>query len=198
MINVDSKQSMAVPDEQSIRSGTLELLFEIVSTSYKEQNDLDESVWRSMPFIAALFGLAVTVIRFVPPHLDFTATWVEVAGSFFYVGSMISFVLAFLYFWQVAMPRYFETPAKSLALRDHASDLTNWYIAENTSDKSIDGKVADDMRRVIINQLGNATEANRPVVEKRLAARSRTILLLLAGFAFISLSEMLIFSISEF
>jgi hypothetical protein len=184
--------------EVSIRSDSLKFLYDVVSASYKEQNDLDESVWRSMPFIAALFGLAVTVMRFVPPHLDFLKNGVQTTTSLLYIASMASFVAAFIYFWSVAMPRYFETPAKGIELRNHARALTSYYADKKTADKTIDGKVADDMRSVMIDQLSNAMEANRPVVEKRLSARSRTILLLLAGFAFISVSEMLIFSMNEF
>jgi hypothetical protein len=181
-----------------IRSDSLKFLYDVVSASYKEQNDLDESVWRSMPFIAALFGLAVTVIRFVPPHLSFSGDNFQFALSAIYVASMAAFILAFLYFWEVAMPRYFETPAKSVQMRDHAIALTAWYVSEKPNDKGIDAKVTDDMRRLMIDQLSNAIDANRPVVEKRLAARSRTILLLLAGFAFISVSEMITFSMKEF
>ena len=115
-----------------------------------------------------------------------------------YVSSMVLFVAAFVYFWLAAMPRYFETPAKNTELRNHAIALTSYYAGKKTVDKYIDGKVADDMRDMMIDQLSNAIEANRPVVERRLAARSRTILLLLAGFAFICLSEMLIFAVDEF
>lgn len=189
-----TKETTEIP----LRSDSLKFLYDVVSASYKEQNDLDESVWRSMPFIAALFGLAVTVMRFVPPHLVFEAAWIQIVASLLYIASIASFVAAFIYFWAVAMPRYFETPAKGIELRDHARALTSYYADKKSADKAIDGKVADDMRNVMIDQLSNAIEANRPVVERRLAARSRTILLLLAGFAFISVSEMLMFSISEF
>ncbi len=178
-------------------SESLKLLHEFAATAYKEQNDLDESVWRAMPFIAALFGLAVTVIRFVPPHLSFVDGIPRFAASALYVGAMASFVLAFAYFWMVALPRYFETPAKTVEIRDHAAALTIWYESTGKREKPIDFQVADDLRRLMIDQLGNATETNRPVVEKRLAARSRSILLLLAGFAFISFSEMLMFSVNE-
>ena len=96
------------------------------------------------------------------------------------------------------MPRYFETPAKSIEILDHAVALSNWYLSTKAVEKGIDAKVTGDLRRLFVNQVSNATEANRPGVEKRLAARSRTILLLLAGFAFISASEMLMFAISSF
>lgn len=185
-----SKSRDSPKSEQPIRSESLKFLYDVISTSYKEQADLDESVWRSMPFIAALFGLAVTVIRFVPPHLSFKDSEFQILAATFYVAAMAAFVLAFVYFWQVAMPRYFETPAKSFEMRDHAIELTSWYISEKSAQKAIDGNVADDLRRVAVDQLSNAIESNRSVVDKRLAARSRTILLLLAGFAFISLSEM--------
>ena len=194
--------SLTTPDKgaesEGLRPDTLKFLQEVVTASYKEQADLDESVWRTMPFFAALYGLAVTVIRSIPPHLAFFGDAIEFVASLFYVLSIASFVLAFVYLWIAAMPRYFETPAKSFEIRDHAVALSNWYLSTKAVEKAIDAKVTGDLRRLFVNQVSNATEANRPGVEKRLAARSRTILLLLAGFAFISASEMLMFVTSSF
>lgn len=179
-----------------IRSDTLKLLHEIVSASYKEQNDLEESVWRTMPFLAALFGLAVTVIRFVPPRLAFASDIIQILASLFYVAAILSFTLAFGYLWSIVWPREFEHPAKSTLIRDHAQALTEWHISTKNSDEIIDSRVVDDVRIFIIDQLSNATETNRDPTLKRLSARSRTILLLLAGLAFISVSEMLMFVLS--
>ena len=118
------------------------------------------------------------------------------SASLFYVAAILSFTLAFGYLWSIVWPREFEHPAKSTLIRDHAQALTEWHISTKNSDEIIDSRVVDDVRIFIIDQLSNATETNRDPTLKRLSARSRTILLLLAGLAFISVSEMLMFVLS--
>lgn len=175
------------------RPDTLKLVFEIAAASYKEQTDLDESVWRTMPFIAALFALAVSVIRFIPPHFSFNEAFLISFASLLYVAAIIMFTGAFAYVWMALKPREFEIPAKSLQIRDYAHSLINWHVSAVTEESQIDTKVTSEVRLFMIDQLCNANETNFVLIQKRLAARSRTILLMLTGFALISLSEVILF-----
>jgi hypothetical protein len=178
---------------QSIRINTSKQLFDIVSGTYKEQSDLDESVWRAMPFIAALFGIAVTVLRFVEPHFDFNGSAFGILSSLFYVVAIIAFILAFFFFWEAVRPRNFEYPSASIEIRDHVEALTVWHYEAGTADDKIDDQVVNDLRIFMIDQLSAANATNLELVRKRLSARSRTILLMLVGFAFVTASEMTIF-----
>ncbi len=180
-------------DPNGIRLNTSKQLFDIVAASYKEQTDLDESVWRAMPFIAALFGIAITVFRFVEPHFSFNTTIAGFAAGLLYLLSIAAFIFAFFFFWAAVKPREFEYPSASDKILNHAKELTAWHRAAKTPEKKIDDEVTNDLRIFMINQLSDVNSTNLIVVRKRLSARSRTILLMLAGFAFVMASEMIIF-----
>ncbi len=112
----------------------------------------------------------------------------------FYFLAVASFSAAFLYVCLTVVIRNFEYPAKSSETRDYAHKLTVWYKSNKVHHKQIDAKVVDDMRRLMVDQLASANETNLINVRKRLIARSRSIIFLLFGFFFISVSEMLIFT----
>lgn len=109
-----------------------------------------------------------------------------------------AFAVAFGYLWPLVKPRYFEYPADIGVTRDYAQTLTRWYAENNEHYKRIDAKVVDDVRVSLIDQYAKASLANMGHIERRLLARSRTITFLLAGFALISLSEMLMFGHDRF
>lgn len=192
-MNEDAPLAVDNSDPDGIRLNTSKQLFDIVSATYKEQTDLDESVWRAMPFIAALFAIAVTVFRFIEPHFAFNSSVPVFLSSFFYCLSIVSFFLAFLFFWAAVKPREFEYPAASTQIRNHAAELTIWHHAAKTLDKKIDNQVVNDLRLFMINQLSEVNQINLVVVRKRLAARSNTIIWMFAGFAFVMASEITIF-----
>ena len=179
--------------QEQLRSETLKFLFETSSEAFKQQSDLDESVWRSMPFIGALFGFAISVIGSVSKRHDFSLSWPDV----FYFLAVASFSAAFFYVCLTVVIRNFEYPAKTSETRDYAHKLSAWYKSNKEHYKRIDAKVVDDMRRFMVDQLASANETNLINVRKRLIARSRSIIFLLFGFLFISVSEMLIFTFNR-
>ena len=193
IMSEDTPPAVDNSDPDDIRLNTSKQLFDIVSATFKEQTDLDESVWRAMPFIAALFGIAITVFRFVEPHFSFNTTIAAFAAGLLYLLSIAAFVFAFVFFWAAVKPREFEYPSAGKKIHNHAKALTAWHRAANTPEKKIDDEVTNDLRIFMINQLSDVNETNLIVVSKRLSARSRTILLMLAGFAFVMASEMIIF-----
>ncbi len=190
MVSPKNKASIATESQEPLRPETLKFLFETSSEAFKQQSDLDESVWRSMPFIGALFGFAISVIGSVSKRHDFSLSWPDV----FYFLAVASFSAAFFYVCLTVVIRNFEYPAKSSETRDYAQKLTAWYKANKEHHQRIDAKVVDDMRRFMVDQLASANETNLINVRKRLIARSRAIIFLLFGFFFISVSEMLIFT----
>jgi hypothetical protein len=183
----------ATEAQEPLRSETLKFLFETSSEAFKQQSDLDESVWRSMPFIGALFGFAISVIGSVSKRHDFSLSWPDM----FYFLAVASFSAAFFYVCLTVVIRNFEYPAKSSETRDYSHKLTAWYRANKEHHQRIDAKVVDDMRRFMVDQLASANETNLINVRKRLIARSRAIIFLLFGFLFISVSEMLIFTLDR-
>lgn len=190
MVDSQNQSSIETEPQYQLRSETLKFLFETSSEVFKQQSDLDESVWRSMPFIGALFGFAISVIGSVSKRHDFSYTMPDI----FYFLSIGSFCAAFFYVCLTVVIRNFEYPAKSSETRDYAHKLTTWYKSNKEHHQRIDAKVVDDMRRFMVDQLASANETNLTNVRKRLMARSRAIIFLLFGFLFISVSEMFIFT----
>jgi hypothetical protein len=190
MVSSQDKAELETEAPEQLRSGTLKFLFETSSDAFKQQSDLDESVWRSMPFIGALFGFAISVIGSVSKRHDFSYAPPDV----FYFLSIASFCAAFFYVCLTVVIRNFEYPSKTSETRDYAHKLTAWYKSNKEHHQRIDAKVVDDMRRFMVDQLASANETNLTNVRKRLIARSRAIIFLLFGFLFISVSEMLIFA----
>lgn len=189
-MNEDALPAVDNSDPDGIRLNTSKQLFEIVSATYKEQADLDESVWRAMPFIAALFAIAVTVIRFIEPHFSFSGAALVFVSSVLYYLSLASFALALVFFAAAVRTREFEFPSASTDIRDHASALTIWHRSAGTPDGDIDDQVVNDLRLFMINQISEANKTNLELVRKRLSARSRTIMWMLVGFAFVLASEL--------
>jgi hypothetical protein len=192
MVPPKDEASIATEGQEPLRSETLKFLFETSSDAFKQQSDLDESVWRSMPFIGALFGFAISVIGAVSKRHGFSLSWPDI----FYFLAVASFSAAFFYVCLTVVIRNFEYPAKSSETRDYAHKLTAWYNSHTSNQKqtAIDAKVVDDMQRFMVDQLASANETNLVNVRKRLIARSRAIIFLLFGFFFISVSEMFIFT----
>ena len=91
MVDSQNQSSIETEPQYQLRSETLKFLFETSSEVFKQQSDLDESVWRSMPFIGALFGFAISVIGSVSKRHDFSYTMPDI----FYFLSIGSFCAAF-------------------------------------------------------------------------------------------------------
>jgi predicted PurR-regulated permease PerM len=190
MVDLQDQADSDSEASEQLRSRTLEFLFETSSEAFKQQSDLDESVWRSMPFIGALFGFAISIIGSVSERHAFSYAPADIS----YFVSITSFCAAFFYVCLTVVIRNFEYPAKTSETRDYAHKLTGWYKSNKEHHQRIDAKVVDDMRRFMVDQLASANETNLTNVRKRLIARSRAIQFLLFGFFFISVSEMLIFT----
>ena len=177
----------------TLKTDTLKALFDISADGFKQQSDLDESVWRSLPFIAALFGFAISIIGTAAPRHQFSWT----ASNIFYFLAIFAFCLAFVHVFLAVREREFEYPAETVETRDYAAKLTEWYAFNNVHHTRIDAKVVDDIRAFMIDQLASANKTNRIHLRKRLLARSYAINIMLVGFLFISVSEAIIFVISQ-
>ena len=178
----------------TLKTATLKTLFDISADAFKQQSDLDESVWRSLPFIAALFGFAISIIGTAAPRHQFS--WA--ASNIFYFLAIFAFCVASFYVYLAVRVREFEYPAKTAETRDYAVKLTAWYAANNVHHARIDAKVVDDIRAFMIDQLASANKTNQIHLRKRLLARSFAINIMLVGFLFISVSEAIIFVTDRF
>jgi hypothetical protein len=172
---------------------TTEWLYESANATFKSQSDLDESVWRSMSFVAALFALSVAVFREIPPHFSFHGPWPETVASTFYTLGITCFGGAFIYLVWIVWEREFLHPAKDDEVKRYATELTQWYRNQPKPRKDIGTKVVGDMQLFMVDLLAKANDRNLNLIRSRLIGRSRVILFLLFGFAFICASEATMF-----
>lgn len=174
---------------------TIKYLGDIASDSFKRQLELDESVWRSLPFFAATFAFVATII-------GKSATDVPYWGES--ISGEIAFVMLFLavcslawslrWFWVVLRPREYEYPAPDDRVKEYASGIWQFYIESGISDaKTLDAKTLAELRLFMIDQYGNASTTNLGHNAVKLKARPKVLLFMLLGFALAFACEAIIF-----
>jgi hypothetical protein len=179
--------------EASLDPLAVDWLYNLASSNFKAQADLDESVWRSLSFIAALFALSVAVFRGMEPHLQFHGSWPEwIAGSFYILG-IGCFVLSFGFLVWIVWEREFLHPAKDGEVKRYALELTLWHRSKLRKKSDLGETVVNDLQSFMVDLLVKANDRNLPLITRRLVGRSRAIILMLAGFAFLCASEGIIF-----
>jgi hypothetical protein len=187
--------SKAKPDPAvaNLEPETVQWLYELSTANFKAQTDLDESVWRSMSFVAALFALSVAVFRGVEPHLNFHGSWPEWLAGLLYIVGITCFCTAFGFLMWIVWEREFLHPARDGEVKRYAAELTQWHKSKKAKPEAVDGKVVADLQVFMVDLLVKANDRNFGLISRRLAGRSRSIILMLAGFALLCASEATIF-----
>jgi len=163
---------------------TLAHLLDVARRSFERGIDLDESVWRSLPLFAAVFGLAATLVgTAVPMQPRFDGSlfaWVNWTLVFF---AVMSFVWSFRWVVVVTQPRSFEYPSTPTEVRDYAQSLLAYHGGQTDVADELDKRVHHDLMDFDIAQLGNASAVNDGHVRVRLKARSQALRFMVIGFA---------------
>jgi hypothetical protein len=179
--------------EAVLEPGTVKWLYDLANANFKAQTDLDESVWRSMSFVAALFALSVAVFRGISPHLIFHGNWTEWLAGSLYLCGIACFCVAFVFLVWIAWEREFLHPARDGDVKRYAVELTQWHRSQKGKLDAVDSKVVGDLQMFMVDLLVKANDRNLRLISRRLAGRSRSIILMLAGFALLCASEATIF-----
>lgn len=185
---MDTEPNFEKP-EQILDPIAVDWLYNLATSNFKAQTDLDESVWRSLSFVAALFALSVAVFRGMKPHLLFRGSWHEWFSGAFYIMGIACFLLAFLFLVWIVWEREFLHPAKDGEVKRYATELAQWHGALQRKSSDVGTKVVEDLQLFMVDLLVKANDRNLPLITRRLAGRSRAIVLMLAGFAFLCASE---------
>lgn len=178
----------------AVGADTLEYLADLASESFKRQVDLDESVWRSLPFIAATFAFVAAITGRAAsdvPHLSWG--FVPVLANFLFVAALLSLAWTLRWFWVVLRRREYEYPADDAAVRSFAEDMTVYHAALGLTGSDLDKKVLEEMRLFMVEQYGSAARTNLRLNATRLEARSKVLLFILIGFLLAFLCEATIF-----
>jgi hypothetical protein len=173
---------------------TVKYLGELASESFKRQAELDESVWRSLPFFAATFAFVATIIgrsaADAPAWSRSPYSWV---ANLLLIGAVCSLAWSLRWFWVVLQPREYEYPAPDALVRTYAEGTAAFHAASGVADKDIDTKTLTDMRLFMIDQYGSAAATNLGHNAVKLKARPKVLFFMLLGFALAFACEATIF-----
>lgn len=173
---------------------TWDYLSSVVSDSFKREVDLDESVWRTLPFFVAAFGLAITLLSYIAAAFDrLHAGWVVALTYLLFGVSLGAFAWAFRWFWSVVSARTYQYPPSDLDLLAYAAGLTKYHKETGLQGNALDGAVAEEMKVFVSGQLAAASGLNRVNNAIKVLARSQAILFLMIGFALAIATEAVIF-----
>ena len=182
-----SREAGETPQEgvqqTALEAETVKYLSELAHKSFDRYNELDESVWRSLPFFAATFGLAATVASYAASRLPSLEWAAYVAIShILLLGALLCFAWAFRWFWLIIRPRSFEYPADDTLIRRYAEDVNGYHRAVGLAAADLDKAVVRDLQEFITDQLADAARTNAANARERLAARSQALLFMMIGF----------------
>ena len=178
----------------SLGPETTQLLADLANDSFKRQAELDESVWRSLPFFGATLALAAAIIGRVasdaplPSQLAF-----PLLTNVALVLSTASFGWALRWFWSVVRAREYEYPASDIDVHGYAVAMAAYYAATGSPLADSDGQVVHELRSLMFDQYANAARTNFSHNSERMKARSQVLLFMMVGFMLAFSAEALIF-----
>lgn len=189
----------APPADVTVGPKTSLYLAEMAEKSFNRALDLDESVWRSLPFFAAGFGLALTMTAYLLGRLpapDWSAY--SIVTLVIVNLALISFLWSFQWFWRIIRRRSFRYPPDDRVFRDYA-EIAGVYHADN----GLDGDARDeatklDLQNRVAIDFADATAVNAGHAVARLKARNQSLLFMMIGFALAFLAATIIFTAERF
>lgn len=166
----------------------------VIGESFKREVDLDESVWRTLPFFVAAFGLAITLLSYISDSTQrLHGLWASTLTYLLFAASVASFAWAFRWFWSVVRPLEYQYPPSDDDLLAYSEGLTTYHEQLGRKGDALDKAVVEEMQVFITRQLAAASGRNRMNNAVRVLARSQAILFLMVAFGLAIFSEAIIF-----
>lgn len=177
-----------------IEPATIKYLSELAAESFKRQVELDESVWRSLPFFGAVLALAASIIGRGSADAPPLAWSLYALSTHAALGlATLSFAWALRWFWVVVKARDYEYPSTDAQVRTYAEQMTEFHRASGLAGTELDEKVVEEMRLFMIEQYGSAARTNFAHNAEKMKARSQVLLFMMIGFVLAFVYEGIIF-----
>lgn len=169
-------------------------LSDVIGDSFKREVDLEESVWRTLPFFVAAFALAITLMSYISDATrQLSSMWASILAYLLFAASVAAFAWAFRWFWSVVRPLEYQYPPSDEDLLTYSDGLADYHRQMGLAGDALDEALATDMKVFVTSQLAAASGKNRTNNAIRVLARSQAILFLLIAFGLAILSEAIIF-----
>ena len=168
-----------------VANETIDYIADIANESFKRQLELDESVWRSLPFFSAVFAFVAAVVGKsavdLPPWGESHSGKAAFLMLVFAVGSL---AWSLRWFWVVLRPREYEYPSPDREILEYAKGIWQFHLGSGVSDTSkLDEKTLAEVRLLMIDQYGSAAATNREHNAVKLKARLQVLLFIMLAFA---------------
>lgn len=151
---------------------------ELLQALYLKEVDQEENVWRSLPFFSATLAVEVIALNQVAPRANLIEgpVWWLSLGSAAILVLLIVAVIVYLY--RAIQPRTFSYVSEASAIVAYVETLERTPQPE-----PIPPEYAPDaqLRRMLVNQLAAAIDANQRINQDRAQERGRAAVLLLAS-----------------
>ncbi|WP_271299655.1 hypothetical protein [Sphingomonas sp. CV7422] len=172
---------------------------ELANESFKRQLELDESVWRSLPFFAATFAfIAAMAGRAATDTPKIAGSFIPVVSHIFLILAIGSLAWALRWFVPILRKREYEYPSSDEEVKRFAEEMNEYHSALGLEGDDLDAKVVEELRLFMIDQHGSAARTNFVLNGTRMAARSKALLFMLTGFVLAFLCEATIFVYKDF
>jgi hypothetical protein len=188
------KQDTANHNRLPISSSAIEYLATITSDSFKRQNDLEESVWRSLPFLAAIFVFVAALLARAAEDLP-EPEWrlLSIATHALLAVGLISLALVLWYLVVLLRARAYSLPAPDAEIASYAEEVSAYHRSSGVNETEADRRGLDDLRIFMARQYGESASINRAHNATRVEARGRVLVFLFLGFLLALACEMTIF-----
>ncbi len=174
--------------------GTLKRLEEHAAETFKREVDLDESVWRTLPFMAATFAFVAAVVGKASTDMPaFSSSFYNLLTRLLLFLAVASLAWALRWFFVVLRPREYEYPAATPAVQTYAEEMSDYHSALGFQGEDLDAKVVEELRLFMVSQYASAVGTNQRRNAVRFEARGKVLLFMLIGFVLAFSCEAIIF-----
>ena len=163
-----------------------EYLEKLFAEAYKRELEQEETVIRSLPFIAAAAAIIVAVLRAIGSELPGWRWQLEpLAVHVLLILSGVSLVYAGWFVFQALRRRPFRYPRGEAEIRAISAQMVAYHRQAGLAPEAAEAAALLDLRREMINQYAVCAENNRRQNEARQAARTQAFHGLIGAFFFV-------------
>ena len=162
-----------------------EYLEKLFAEAYRRELDQEETVVRSLPFIAAAAAIVIAVVRELGGHASpwDGSPWSYVVHSLLIlIGGALVYTGWFVF--RALRRRPYRYPRGESEIREIAERLVDYHLKRGLSATEADAAAHADIRREMIGQFAVCAEANRKENESRQRDRTQAFNGIMAAFLF--------------
>jgi hypothetical protein len=172
-----------VTDPASLGGESIAYITQMAEAAYSEQDELNESVWRSLPFFAASLGLAVTIMPRAAAAVPLPSSAIySIATNSMLAASFTAFAWAIRWLWIVVAPRDYEYPSDQAEVQAYAKETAQYLASTGLAGEELDKALVSELRMFRAKQVADAARTNFSNNVRRLKARSQVLLFMMVGF----------------